>query len=512
MQSMENENKPFYATGIMRWLIVLSVMLVAVIEVLDTTIVNVALSPMMGALGATRDQITWVLTSYIVSAAIVMPLTGYLVTRIGRKRLLLMNIVGFMITSLLCGLSTNLTQIVIFRVCQGLFGASLIPISQYVLLDTFAPSERGKAMAIWGIGIMVGPIFGPTLGGYITESLNWRWIFFINLPVCIVAFLLAMEVIQETPIKKIKTDWVGLFLMVLAVGCLQIFLDRGHTEDWFESHEIIILFVIMIFSATIFIVRGLNRTDNIINLRLFADPNFSKCCILIVVFIAGFFSIIALQPIMVQQLMGYPADVAGILMAPRGISSAFAMIIVGKFISRVDPRFFIATGLVLASATSYLMCGFTLQTSFHVMAMVTLTQGLGVGFFFVPLSVMAFSTLKPEQNAEAAGLFSFGRNLGTSIGISLVSTYLARMSQINWNYLSSRLSESNPNLQYWLQKQNLSTTDVKTIAFFSREIARQSSMVGFVNAFWVISMAFLVMIPLVLLLKKPAVIHAAMIE
>jgi DHA2 family multidrug resistance protein len=505
-------NQEYIATGLMRWLIVLSVMLVAVIEVLDITIVNVALTPMMGALGATRDQITWVLTSYIVSSAIVMPLTGYLVAQFGRKKLLLCNISGFMLTSLFCGLSVNLSQIVFFRVLQGLFGASLIPLSQYVLMDTFYPHERGKAMAIWGIGIMVGPILGPTLGGYITESWNWRWIFFINPPVCIVAFFLALEVIKDTPRREIVTDWVGMFWMVLGVGSLQLFLDRGHSEDWFESWSITFSLLIAITSLTIFIVRGWKSSNNIINLHLFKDKNFSKCCILIVVFAAGFFSLIALQPLMTQQLMGYPPDVAGLLMAPRGLSSAFAMVIVARFISAFDPRKFIFLGLLLASGTSFLMSGFNLGTSFSTMAWVTFVQGFGVGFFFVPLTTMAFSTLKPEQQAEGSGLFSFGRNLGTSIGISLVSTFLARMSQQNWNYIVKHLTPYNPNLQNWLHAKNLVIEDPQALGYFAKEVARQSTMVGFVNAYWIIGVCFLLMLPLVFLLKKPENLKTTLVE
>ncbi len=512
MMPLENKNIPLAVTGLTRWLIVVSVMLVAIIEVLDMTIVNVALSPMMGALGATQDQITWVLTSYIVSAAIVMPLTGYLVEVVGRKRLLLINIIGFMGASLLCGLSHSLTQIVVFRILQGIFGASLIPLSQYILLDTFLPEERGKAMAIWGIGIMVGPILGPTLGGYITDTANWRWIFFINLPVCILAFFMALQVIIETPRIHKTTDWVGLFWMVLGVGCLQLFLDRGQTEDWFESKFIILMAILSVFALTLFIIRGLKVSHNIINLKLFLDYNFSTGCFVMVIFSMGVFSLIALQPLMVQQLMDYPAKIAGLSMAPRGLSSALAMLFIARYISVVDPRLFIASGLLVSALTSYAMSHFTLQTSFNMITMVSLIQGFGIGLFFVPLSTSVFATLDSSKQAEAAGLFNFGRNLGTSIGISITSTLLARYTQLNWGYLSAHFSIENPNFQWFLQQHHWTVQDPKALAYLSRELARQSSMLAFINIYWLLAVSFLFAIPFVFLLKKTTVHKAELGE
>lgn len=498
--------------GITRWLIVISVMLVAVIEVLDTTIVNVALSHMMGALGATRDQITWVLTSYIVSAAIVMPLTGFLVDLFGRKRFLLICIAGFLIASMLCGLSQSLFQIVVFRIMQGLFGAALIPLSQYILLDTFSTEEHGKAMAIWGIGIMVGPICGPTLGGYITDLWNWRWIFYINVPFCLMAFLMAVQVVQETPIRPREIDWAGIFWMALGIGCLQIFLDRGQTEDWFESKLIIAMMAGATICLTVFVVRGLNRKNNVINLHLFANSNFTYGCILMVMFAMSMFSTITLQPIMMQQLMSYSPQNAGLVMAPRGLSSAITMLFVGRFITMFDPRIFIIVGLFDSVYTSYLMSQFNLQTSFEVMAWVSFIQGVGIGLFFVPLTTLTLSMLPSSAQAEGSGLFNFARNLGISIGISLISTFVARSSQVNWNYLIEKFSTSSPNFQNWLAHHGMNMQDPHTIAFMSLQIAQQSSMVAFVNAYWLIGLCYLVTIPLVFFLKKPAVIKPVMME
>lgn len=491
------------AQGMTRWLITIAVMLVAVIEVLDMTIVNVALEPMMGALGATRDQITWVLTSYIISAAIVMPLTGFLVDRLGRKKLLLINIIGFMITSALCGVAQSLMQIVFFRVLQGVFGAALIPLSQYIMIDTFSKEERGMAMAIWGIGIMVGPILGPTLGGYITDTLNWRWIFFINIPVCVIAFFMSLQFVKETVTKAREVDWLGLTLMILGVGCLQFVLDRGQTADWFESYSIIFSAIICVIALTTFIVRGKSYAKNIIKLQLFKDYNFTICCIVLVMFCMGLFSIVAMQPIMMQQLMDYPAKIAGLVMAPRGLTSAIAMLVVSRTITRFDPRFFVITGLFILAITAYWMSHFNLTTSYAVMSSVSLLQGFGVGFFFVPLSTLAFVTLPAELQAEGAGLFNFARNLGTSLGISMVSTFVARSTQTNWNYVVSQLHVNKPSLQQFLTEHHWTLARPDALAYFLKQINLQSSMVAFVNAYWMIAVCFLLGLPLMFLLKRP---------
>ena len=283
-------------TNFERNFITITVMIVAIIEILDMTIVNVALPAMMGDLGANADQITWILTSYIVSSAIVMPLTGFFVTYFGRKKLLLTSITGFLLFSMLCGLSTSLTEIILFRIGQGMFGALLVPLSQYILNDAYPKKDRGKAMAIWGIGLMVAPILGPTVGGYITDAMSWRWIFYINVPVCIGAFFLATRFIKETVSEKKYIDWVGLLLLALGIGALQIFLDRGNTDNWFHSNSILILCFVWVCSFIIFIVRGINKPDNIINLKLFKSRNFTITVIMLSVSGIAIFGIIAVIP------------------------------------------------------------------------------------------------------------------------------------------------------------------------------------------------------------------------
>lgn len=486
-----------------RWLVVIAVMIAAIIEVLDITIVNVALSRMMGSFGATQDEIAWVVTSYIVSAAIVMPLTGLLVDLLGRKRLLLISIIGFTITSVLCGLSQSLFQIVTARVLQGVFGASLIPLSQYILIDTFPPEEQSKAMAVWGTGVMSGPILGPMVGGYITDALSWHWIFFINVPVGIIAFLLAVRVITETPTRKRVIDWIELVWFIIGIGCLQIFLDRGQIDDWFESSHITLLALIAIFAIIMFSVRSLKNGNSVINLRLFKDYHFTMCSIMITIFSMGLFGLIVLQPLMLQTLMNYPAKTAGLVMAPREITTAIGMALVAAFANKIDPRVFVIAGFLFSGWSSYLMSQLDLTASFSSMVLLVLIQGVGTGLFFVPLATLGFSTLSGKQHAEASGVFNFFRNLGTSIGVSLINTYFSWQSQIHWNHLSGFLNPTNIDFQNSLDRFNWSLHDPPAMIYYIGQLSKQSHVLAFINAYWLIAIGFLVCIPLVFFLKKP---------
>lgn len=486
-----------------KWLITIAIMLVTVIEVLDMTIVNVALPHMMGALGANTNQITWILTSYIVSSAIMMPLTGFLVTRFGRRRLLLVDIVGFLAASMLCGMSVSLTEIVVFRILQGLFGATLVPLSQYVLRDTFKPEEQGKAMAIWGLGIMVAPILGPTIGGYITESMNWRWIFYLNIPVCIIAFFMALRFIKETPRQKQFIDWVGMALMTMGIGCLQILLDKGNENNWFDNNYMILLAVISVVSLIMFIIRGLFYENNIINLAIFKDRNFTTSTVMLSVFGISLFGIMAIQPLMLENLMNYPASTTGLAMMPRGIASGVGMIVVSRLINRTDPRLLVIIGIVLSALGTYWMSSFNLETGMDLIVYTGIIQGFGMGLFFVPLSTLALSTLPTQYTAEGSGLFSFGRSLGSSIGVSILGTIVSRMSQSNWNIYGGNINASNPALYKWLNAHHLSINSPLAHQMLGQELYRQSSMLSFVDAYWITAISFIIMLPIVFLIKRP---------
>lgn len=493
-----------YPPAFERWMITVTIMLVAVIEVLDMTIVNVALPKMMGALGTTSDKITWVLTSYIVTSAIFMLLTGFLDSKFGRRHLLLVSIIGFMLASVLCGTATSLDEIVFFRALQGIFGASLVPLSQTVLRATFPPNEQGKAMAIWGIGIMVAPVLGPTLGGYITEHSSWRWIFYINVPVCTLSFFMALRFIKNNVRTAIKIDWLGAILMGVGVGAFQIFLDEGNTLDWFESKIIVALAAITLFSLSAFIIRGINNPDNIIDFKLFKDRNFTFSTIMMAIFTMGVLGIIAIQPILLENYFGYPTELTGLVMAPRGIAAAIGMVFTGVLINRVDPRKLMFLALAASIIGSYMMSGYNLDTDISHWIWSGVVQGLGMGMFMVPLATLSLASLAEKHSAAGAGLFSFGRNLGSSVGISILSTIIARETQINWNRLGSNINPFNTNLQLWLNHQGWQLHDPIALSTLQNTLAAQSGMIAYVDSFWIISLSLVLLIPFIFFIKKPA--------
>ncbi len=487
-----------------RWFIVAAVMLSTIMEILDTTIVNVSLPHMMGSLSADRDGISWVLTSYIVAAGIFMPLTGFLVKRFGCKRLLLINIVGFMIASAFCGLSTNLTEMVIFRVLQGIFGASLVPLSQFILRDTFPDSEQPKMMAIWGIGIMAAPVMGPTLGGYITDTLSWRWVFYINVPICIVNFFLVVAFIKESPLKKDIIDWIGMTLVVLSVGSFQLMLDRGEADDWFNSDLIRGLLVTFIISFTAFLFHSLKSKNPIINIRLFQDRNFAVGTIMMTLFAATVLGSLVLIPQMLETLFGYSSNEAGLTMGPRGIASAIMMGVSSRLMTAgIEARWLVGVGLAVAAYSTWILGSITLEASMHFMVMIGIIQGIGIGWFFVPLTTMVYSTLPRNSIAEAAGLFSFGRNIGNAMGISLLTTFLDRDAQFNWNVLGSHIYPGNPRLQQWLDVQHMSINNPRTIAVLGNHLSIQSNFIAYTHAFSAAALVLAGTFFLVFLLKAP---------
>ena len=490
-------------------LITITVMLVTVLEVLDMTIVNVALPPMMGSLSANSEEITWVLTSYIVAAAIFMPLTGILIERVGQKKLLLFNIIGFCLSSMLCGISSSLDEMILFRTMQGIFGASLVPLSQFILGNTYESHEQSKAMAFWGMGVMVAPVLGPTLGGYITETLNWRWVFYINLPICIIACILCLLFIKETNTHKKNIDWLGIILMMLAIGAFQVFLDQGNSKDWFGSHLIQVLLITSIICSSLFISRGLRKKDNIINLYLYRNKNFMLCSILMLCYMISLFGVMSIQPLMLENLMHYTTGDAGLLMAPRALSSALTMAIVAKFFSNKNPKPLIMIGLLLSSLGCYLMAGFQLQTVASTMIWVGLIQGVGMGLFFVPTSTLALATLKPSQTSEASGLFSLSRSIGSSIGISIISTIAARATQISYHSLAKHISSTNPALQQFLAQQQLDINMPIVAKLLSNKVLLQANFNAFIDGFLISSYGFLLILPLVLLLDSPKTFYVS---
>jgi DHA2 family multidrug resistance protein len=485
-----------------RWLLSIAVMLSTVMVILDMTIVNVALPHMMGSLGATADQITWVLTGYIVMEAIVIPLSGFLATWLGRRRLMLISIAGFVMTSALCGQADSLAEMVAFRLLQGGFGAAVIPLSQSIMVDSFPGEERGKAMALWGVGIMLGPILGPTLGGFITQHLDWRWVFYINVPVGIINLLLIARLVRPEATRTVRFDWIGALLLATGVGSLQTLLDRGNQENWLHSSLIVTLAGASVLGLVAFVLRSLSRSDSVLQLHLLKDRNLALASLMMAVFGMGLFGTIALQPLMLERLFDYPAQTTGLVMAPRGLSSALGMFMVSRLINRLGAPRLVFAGLVLAASGTWLMTRYTLDLSIGWFVWPSVLQGLGMGMIFVPLSTLVYETLPPSATDQGSAIFNLARTVGSSMGISIAATVLTRMTQVNWNRLGGDINPYNPALQQWLAARGLDLSDPLTPRLLAHELERQATMTGFVDAFWVVTLSFLVLAPLLLLFRR----------
>jgi DHA2 family multidrug resistance protein len=483
-------------------MITIAVMLGTLMQVLDTTIANVALPNMQGTLNATQDQVAWVLTSYIVGAAIMTPPTGWLAGRFGRKKMYLFSIVGFTIASFLCGISTSLTEMVLFRIAQGLFGASMVPISQAILLDSYPREKHGMAMAIFGVGIMLGPILGPTLGGWLTDSYSWRWVFFINIPVGLFTVGMVTTYVHETVINKTRTfDAMGFIFLSLAIGALQLMLDRGERVDWFASAEIIIEFGLLLCGMWIFMIHATSTEHPYIDLRLFKDRNYVLSTVVGLVVFTTLFAAMALIPPFAQNLLGYPVVTTGLILMPRGIGTMLTMIVAGRFANKIDPRASISVGLAIMAWSLYEMSKFDLQIDLWALTWTGFVQGLGMGLSMITLMTMAFSTLPPALRTEATGVYNLIRNLGGSIGISVAFTLLDRNGQIIHQSLAQHLTPYNQALSASPMITDLSSTH--DLVMLNGMITRQASMIAFNNDFKLMMILSLVAIPLVLLLRRP---------
>lgn len=480
-----------------RWLIILTIMLLAILEVLDSTIVNVALRPMMATLNANQNQITWVLTSYVVASAVILPLTGFLMNLFGRKTFILLCASGFMVSSFLCGISTSLTEMIVFRIFQGLFGSSLIPTSQAILRETFPLEEQGKAMAIWGLGIMAAPVCGPTLGGFITQHASWRWVFYINLPMCLIGIVLIILVIKESARIKEKIDNFGLALMVMGVAALQIFLDKGNENDWFNSNLILALALISAYCLTYFLIRTYHHKKPLINLTLYRNRNFRICSLLMMLFCACLFAFVTLQPIMLQSLFGYTSMASGWTMAPLGIASGIGMILASTAMQKINVKYILTLAVLSTTYGAWCYTQLTLNADLHYFLRANACLGFGMGCFMVPLSTYALATISHESIVEASGLFSYARMLGTSIGISVLSTLVTRSAQQNWHQLSGFVNPFNPQYQAWLAAQHATQLSGNALAQMANMFTLHSNLLGFIYGFNIITFCLLLLIPLI---------------
>src|SRR5271157_5081202 len=501
------------------WIIALAVTLATFMEVLDTSIANVALPHIAGSLSAGQDESTWILTSYLVSNAIVLPLSGWLSSIMGRKRFYMGCVAVFAISSFLCGFAPNLGMLIVFRILQGAGGGGLQPSSQAILADTFPPAKRGMAFAVYGIAVVMAPAVGPTLGGWITDNFSWRWIFFINIPVGILSLLLTTRLIQDPPyfhrrkLSETKIDYIGLGFVALGLGTLQVVLDKGQREDWFESHFIVILSVICAISLIFVVIWEWRHKDPIIDLHLFRDRTFGIANFLM--FMLGFALLgsTLLLPLFMQTLLGYTAERSGLALMPGGFTIMLLLPLVGFLLSRYSPRWLLVFGLVMLSASLFNMTRFDLQIDFHTAAMARVLQAAGMAFLFVPINTAAYAFLPRDKNNAASGLMNLARNIGGSVGISFVTTGLARRAQFHQTRLSENFSAASPQFQATLR--GLTNTfagsgpgagggsaQQHALAMIQGNVIRQSTMLAYIDNFWVLGVVIFCLIPFVFLIKK----------
>lgn len=497
-----------------KWVVTVTVMLPTIMEIVDTSVANVALPNMQGSLNAGTDEITWVLTSYLVANAVILPITGWLARVFGRKRFLLTCIVLFTIASFLCGAAPNLGTLILFRVIQGGAGGALIPISQAILMETFPPRERGMAMAIFGVGAMFGPIIGPALGGWITDTLNWRWIFYINLPIGLLATVMTTLFIFDPSYLrqgKIPIDYRGLALLAVGLGALQIMLDKGQQEDWFNSPFITTLAVLSLVFLILLVIAELRESHPVVNLRLFRELSFSAGNLIMFFVGFGLYSSIMLIPLFLQTLMGYTATQAGMVLAPGGVATLLTMPLVGASLGRCDGRKIVAGGLVIAALSMFIMQRFSLEAAYGDFVWPRVVLGVGLAMIFVPLTTVTLARIPKEEMGNATGIFNLLRNIGGSVGIALAATALSRLAQFYHLVLAERITPTSPLLQLRIAEitNELVSRGVDPVTARTQAEAaiygimnRQAGVLAYNQIFWLVGIMFLAVIPLLFLLKR----------
>ena len=495
-----------------KWAITLSVMVVAFMQVLDTSVTNVVLPHLQGSLSAGLEEVSWVITSYLAANAIIIPATGWLAGLMGRKRFFLVCCVLFTVSSVLSGMAPNLTFLILARIAQGIGGGPIIPLSQAILWEIFPLGQRGLAMAVWGIGFMMGPIIGPTLGGYIADNWSWRWIFYINLPVGLLGFFMASAFLFDPPYlrKPARVDWPGLVLMVLGFGCLQLMLDRGEREDWFDSSLIVALAVIAGVALVGFLARELMAKDPILDLRVFTDRNFAFGASFIALIGLGMFSSMVLLALYSQKLLGYDALTSGLVLAPGGLGNMFSLILCGRLVTRVDQRLLLTFGCLVNAISLYMMSNLTLGMDYWSLTMPRVIQGFALGFIFVPLSTLTLATIRRDKLVNATSAYNVLRNLGGSVGIALATTYLAQRSQFHQHNLVSHVTIWDPATQdrlaqwtshFMAQGADSFTAQRRALAMLYHDVVGQAQVLAYADDFWLLAILFSI-VPLFLPLMR----------
>lgn len=486
-----------------RLIVTVGVMMAVLLQVLDTTIANVALPHMQASLSATQDTINWVLTSYIVASAIALPISGWLADRVGRKRLLLISVVVFTVASVLCATATSLTEMVLFRALQGVGGAFIVPLAQATLFDINPREKHGQAMALFGGGVMIGPILGPVLGGWLTDNYNWRWVFLVNLPVGIICTLIMMRYMPKTETHRRKFDMFGFVLLAIALGALQLFLDRGEQNDWLASWEIRLELGFAIGAAWMFVVHMATSKHPLFDRAMFTDRNFATSLVFMaatgVLLLAG----LALLPPLLQTMYGYSVLQSGFLTAPRGVGTLISMLLAGRLTGKIDARVLVGLGVVLMGVSLYMMTGFAIDQPSRPVIVSGIVQGLGLGLIFVPLQTLAFETLAPRMRTTGAALLNLSRNIGGSIGISVVSTQLVRMMQVSHADLAAQITQQTiPTANPEILQTVIPVAGPAALAYVNMIINKQALFIAYLDDFKLMMIVTFSVLPLLLFMKR----------
>ena len=484
-------------------LLTIGVMTATLLQILDTTIANVAIPHMQAALGATPDEVSWVLTSYIIAMAVAMPITGWLADRIGSRRLFILSTAGFVLASMFCGMAQNITQMVLFRALQGVTGAFIMPLSQAAMVDTVKPSRQPQMMALWGMGIMIGPILGPILGGWLTENWNWRAVFYVNLPLGALALFLLITLLPSRPISRRKFDLLGFALLAITLTSIQLLLDRGNRIDWFASGEAWIYAGLAVSAGWAATIHFFTADRPLFDRGLFADPNFIVAIAISVALGVVMFATMALLPPMLQHLFGYSVIDTGMVLMPRGVGTLLSMQISGVLVRRgVDARYIMALGFVLAGYSLYDMAGWSLAADQNAIVWASLVQGLGMGLVFIPMNTIAFATLAPALRTEGSSVLNLARSMGGSVGIAIVTALLAINLQVSHQDLAAHVTSSATDPVDVSTADRLQGFGTALLAMIDGEVNRQAAMIAYINDFWLMMWMTLAAVPLILMMRK----------